>query len=303
MIALSTCWQYAPDMDLGAWLRTVKDIGFDAVELDYNLTRGHLEALPPLLDRLGLRVSSVHNFCPTPDDAPSPRHKSNYYRLSAIDEAERLKAVAWTCRSIDTAVRFSARAVVIHAGAVDFEDERSTRLRDLFKAGHKGTPEYAAELQRVLTNRKRLAGPHRAAVRASLEAVLAYAQRHGRVLGFESRYYPLEIPNFEEVGLFLEDFYDQGLRYWHDMGHAQMNEKLGITANQRFLQAYHGRMAGVHLHDMKGVKDHQAPFAGELDWDALLPYVRACPLLVFEVKKATAGELADALSRFKQALP
>ncbi len=300
MVSLSTCWNYDPGMDLAAWLDTVKRIGFDAIELDYNITRAHLAALPSLLAEKGLRVSSVHNFCPTPDDGPSTRHKSNYYRLSALDPCERAKAVEWTCRTIDTAVRFDAKVVVIHAGCVDFEDERSTPLRRLYKDGHKGTQAYTAELQRVLENRRKNQPPHRAAVASSLADILPYAQAQNRVLGFESRYYPLEIPDFEEIGFFLDKFHAQGLYYWHDMGHAQMHENLGIQKNLAFVKAYGGRMIGMHIHDMKGTRDHHAPFSGDIDFDSFLPFLRESPLNVFEVKTATAQELSASLKEFRQ---
>lgn len=300
MISISTCWNYSPDMDLYAWLKLAKTLGFDAVELDYNFTRAHLSALPEMLAKLHLKVSSVHNFCPVPDDAPSPRHKSNYYRLSSVDEDERRRAVTWTKSTIDTAVRLGAKAVVVHAGAVEFEDDRSTPLRDLYTQGKKGTEEYAAELERVLSGRKNHRAPYVEAVEKSLQEILTYSHQRGRVLGFESRYYPLEIPNFTEIGHFLERFHSRGLFYWHDMGHSQMSENLGITPNLDFLRAYGDRMIGMHIHDMKGLKDHQAPLTGEIDMKPFVPYFCKTPLKVFEVKNATCEQLRDSLNAFKR---
>ncbi len=302
MLAISTCWNYHPDRDIEEWLLTIKAIGFEAIELDYNITRQHLSQLPEFLKREKLLVSSVHNFCPTPDDGPSPRHKSNYYRLSSVDPKERAKAVHWTKATVDTAVRFGAKAVVLHAGAVEFEDERSTSLSDLYKSGKKESREFTVELERILENRRRNQKPYMEALTQSLEEIVSYSHPQGVVLGFESRYYPLEIPNFEEIGYCLDLFHAQGLSYWHDIGHSQMNEKLGITKNLEFLSAYSDRMIGMHIHDMKGVKDHHAPFSGEIGLEKFIPYFQKNLLNVFEIKNASKEELALSVKTFMKYL-
>ncbi len=222
--------------------------------------------------------------------------------MSALDDAERQKAIAWTKATIDTAVHFKARVVVIHAGAVDFEDERSLTLKDLCAQGKTDSPEFRDEKLRILTMREEKRQPYLKVLEESLEEILTYAQAQDREVGFETRYYPLEIPNYEEIGHFLKLFQHKGLFYWHDMGHAQMNEKLGITPNLEFLRRYSDQLRGMHVHDMKGVRDHLAPFTGEIPFSDFFPFFKKCNLNVFEIKSASKEEMQTSLSTFKKYL-
>ena len=114
MLAISTSWMDENE-SMENWLRRIKRLGFDAVELNYKITDKQLKELEPLLRDIQLKVSSIHNFCPVPNDGPSDRHLSNYYRLSSVDEHERRQAVKWTNIAVDTAEHFEAGVVVIHA--------------------------------------------------------------------------------------------------------------------------------------------------------------------------------------------
>ncbi|MCA9401803.1 MAG: sugar phosphate isomerase/epimerase, partial [Candidatus Omnitrophica bacterium] len=142
MLSVSTSWMTEQDQEPAAWVKKIKAMGFHAVELSYKVTREQLMKLEPLLEKEGLFVSSIHNFCPMPDDEPTKRHPSNYYRLSSMDEHERLQAVHWTKIAVDTAKRVGAKVVVIHAGTLDHEDERSPKLFQLYVDGKKGTDEF-----------------------------------------------------------------------------------------------------------------------------------------------------------------
>ncbi len=283
MLSISTAWK-DDNTSMKDWLLQVKEIGFDAVEFSYKVPERQLKEAEPLLEDLGLSVSSVHNFCPVPNDGPSPRHLSNYYRLSSIDEKERQLAVKWTNIAIDTAEHLGAGVVVIHAGTLDFEDERSPRLFELYAAGRKDTNIYLDERRRILELREAKKRPYIAALEQSLTEVIGYSQRKNIKIGLETRYYPIEIPNFEEIGYFLGLFNADQMGYWHDVGHAEINGRLGIRPHVDFLEAYKDRMIGVHLHGMKGARDHWAPFEGDLDLKKYLPYFGPDVLRVVESK-------------------
>ncbi len=160
MLTISTAWNYKPDLNIYSWLSEVKALGFDGIELDYQLSRQHLEELSVYLKELNLVVSSVHNFCPTPNDGPSLRHISNYYRLSSLSEIERLKAVEWTKNTIDTAFKFKARAVVVHAGTVESDDDRSVSFFELYKSGKRQTDEFVEKRNEILRMREDKKGPY-----------------------------------------------------------------------------------------------------------------------------------------------
>ena len=290
MLSISTSWMDA-DTDIKEWLAQVKGLGFDAVELSYKVTDDQLRDAEAVLGNLQLKVSSIHNFCPTPDDEPSDRHLSNYYRLSSLDEHERRQAVKWTNIAVDTAQRVGAGVVVIHAGTLDFEDERSPKLFDLYVNGQRDSEAFSEERERILTLREEKKGPYIEALEKSLRDVMAYSQTKNIIIGLETRFYPIEIPNFEEIGYFLNIYGKKGMGYWHDVGHAEMNDLLGIRSHEEFLKTYKDHLIGVHLHGIRGRRDHLAPFEGDMQLSKFLPYFGWNILKVVESKPFASADL------------
>jgi len=291
MLSISTSWFDQNKQPIGEWLKRVKKIGYNAVELSYKVTQDQLDEAIGVLEKLDMKVSSIHNFCPTPNDGDSVRHISNYYRLSSLEEEERLSAVKWTKIAIDTAVIVSAKVVIIHAGTLDFEDERSPKLFQLFIDGQVETPEFNIERKRILNARNDKKGPYIEALNKSLDEVTTYARVKGIIIGMETRYYPIEIPNFEEIGYFLNQYDKQVMGYWHDVGHAEINGRLGVISHQKFLDTYRERLIGVHLHGVKGRRDHLAPFEGDMNLKQYLPYFMDPVIRVVESKNFADEEL------------
>lgn len=299
MLSISTYW-LGEDEAIEGWLQKIQSYGFDAVELGYRTTHENLKEFELLLKKYKIHVSSLHNFCPAPNDGATDRHPSNHYRLSAVDEPERLKAVEWTNHTIDTARRLGAEVVVIHAGTMDFEDIRAPYFFDLLLKGKSQTPEFRIERERILKARQEKRPPHIVALEKSLKSVTDYAKKNQIKIGLETRYYPIEMPNFDEIEYFLKMFGPEVMGYWHDVGHAQMNEKLGITPHLDFLNTYQDRLIGVHLHGISGKRDHMAPFHGDMDLAKLMPYFGPDIIRVVETKYATEAELIKAVGLLKQ---
>ncbi|OGX18527.1 MAG: hypothetical protein A2Y04_03355 [Omnitrophica WOR_2 bacterium GWC2_45_7] len=303
MLSISTTWNYKPDMNMRAWVSKIHDMGLNAIELDYNISREHLEEIRGLMKEMNLQVTSVHNFCPVPNDGPSERHISNYYRLSSLDKNERQKAVEWTKKTVDTAAGFGAQVVVIHAGTVESEDDRASAVFNLYKRGKRNTKEFLRERDGLLKQRQMLRDRHLNVLVKSLAQVVDYARKKKIRIGLENRYYPTEIPNFEEIGYLLGLFGGGGMGYWHDVGHAEMNERLGITAHLDYLNAYQDKLIGVHVHGMKGVRDHLAPFEGDLDLKKVLPFIKKKTLRVIETRHASYGKMKAAVKKLSSYVP
>ncbi|MBL8012360.1 MAG: TIM barrel protein [Candidatus Omnitrophica bacterium] len=300
MLAISLPWTKEDHVDIARMLQSVKDMGLDAIEFGYTLTHQQVETMIPLMKTMGLRAASVHNFSPVPNDRPSPRHVSNYYRLTAVDEDERRSAVQWTNHSVDTAVRTGAKVVVIHAGMIELGDPRSPELLNLYKEGRADTAEYEAVRSHLLKEREQIKGPYLQALNNSLDAVMRYAQDQGIKIGLETRYYPTEIPNFSEIGELLDKYRSYGMGYWHDVGHAEVNGRLGITAHEQYLRSYQRDLIGVHLHGVKGLRDHNAPFCGDFDLAAVLPYFQKDTIKVIESRLGSFDELVAAVKKLKE---
>lgn len=256
--------------------------GVDAVELGYRLTDADVKTIVPALKGSGLKAVSLHNFCPLPFDEISSRHPSNHYRLSALDEAERRKAVHWTKNTIDTAVQAGAQVVVVHAGTVELQGDSTRKILDLYRAGQDQTPEFSQLRARLLELRRQNAGAYLQNVERSFKEILPYAQDKNIKLGLETRYYPFEIPNHEEIGYLLDRFHKEGLSYWHDVGHAEVNSRLGITPHEDYLKDYGERLIGWHLHGVNVLRDHLAPFDGDFDLTSVFPFIKDDHIKVIE---------------------
>lgn len=301
MLSISTSWNYRPEADMRQLLLEVRETGLSAVELGYKITAAQLAQIVPLLTEFDLKVSSVHNFCPLPDDYPSPRHPSNYYRLTSQDESERKLAVRWTQEAVNTAVRVGASVVVIHAGTVEMPDELSEKLFKMYKVSDQGAGAFEQVRAKFSKERQAARGPFMEAINKSLAELLVYAQDKNIKIGLETRYYPTEIPNCEEIGELLNKFHRQGLWYWHDVGHAEANDRLGIYSHQDCLKRYAQQLIGFHLHGVKILRDHQAPLEGDFDIKSVYPFIKKHHIKVIESHgSATVEQIRAAVSEFSK---
>lgn len=295
MIALSTSWYSTERIDVRKMLEQVVACGVQGIEIGYNFTREQLRELEAQLPETKLTVVSVHNFSPAPDPVRG-RFFTDLYRISSLQEPERLKAVEYTKRTIDTAQRFKARVVVVHAGTVESVTEDSRRLLQSYSRNAGTADEHYRLRAEFIKQRQATRKPYIDAAIKSLQEIMAYAKGLGIYIGLETRYYPNEIPNFEEVGELLALFYDQGMRYWHDMGHAEVNHRLGLAVHAEFLKRYASQLIGFHLHDVIDIHDHLAPFTGSIDFSFLKPYIGTDAIKVIEAHSpATVDQIKKAV--------
>jgi len=282
------------------WLTQMQSFGLNQIELDYTLTSPQIEEIKKLQAEMGFTVSSVHNFCPTPNDEPSPRHPSNYYRLSSLDDYERNKAVEWTKRCVDTAVSVGGKVVVFHAGTIEEGVDVQKEFITLFKEGKRHAEEFKILREQVLSIRKENSPQHVDVLEQSLKEVVSYASSKNILMGLESRYYPIEMPNHEEIGHFLNLFGKEGMGYWHDVGHSEMNGRLGITPHEDYLESYKDQLIGVHLHGMRDARDHLAPFDGDMDLHKYLKYFHKDVHKVIESRFADEKQMKKAIEQLKK---
>ena len=107
---------------------------------------------------------------------------------------------------------------------------------------------------------------------------------NGLVLGAENREKCDELPLDDDLPELFQAFpADSGLVYWHDTGHAHLKEKLGLIDHEELLRANAGRLAGFHVHDVRGFADHAPPGTGEVDFAMVARYVRPEHYLTLEL--------------------
>ena len=294
MIGLSTAWLTEKEGITGRRvIEEILDLGFRAVELEYRVTAEMFREMAPLIANKNLRVLSVHNFFPLPAGLPSYCASGDLFLLSSPDDRERNRAVQYTVRTIQSAHDVGASAVVLHLGRVDMDPEHG-RFAGLFLNKTLGTPEGRRFRDSKLLERREKSKPYFEAVLRSLDHLTGEAAKLGMALGIENRYYYHEIPDFEEIGHILKRFSGGPLSYWHDVGHAYVQERLGLTKAEKLLQAYRTRLLGVHIHDAQGLDDHWAPGTGEIEWSNLKELIHRAAIKILEVhQKADRRQLCQ----------
>lgn len=298
MLAISTTWKYNPHTILKGFLAEVKDLGLGAIEVGYDFTSDRLDELASLLGDFGIKVTSVHNFCPLPSENFSRRFYTDYYRLSSLNEDERSLAVIATKKTVETAARLNARVVIIHAGVVEIDRGYTKNILAMYRDGKIGTEEYENVKEELLRLRELKKVAYVGAVIRSLEDIMVYAKERQIKIGLECRYYPEEIPNLPEAAYLLKMFSSRGLVYWHDVGHAQVQESLGICPQEAYLKQFSDYLYGFHIHDVRGLRDHMAPFTGDVDMLKIMKYMKSDTLKVIEAHSpASSQEIKDALIR------
>jgi len=300
MLAISTAWNSTTRPNIQEMLLEIKEVGFNAIEIGYNFSSERLKELISSISAMDIKVASVHNFCPLPSECRLNRFPTDCYRLSSTDETERRKAVEYTKRTIDTARRVSCGFMIVHAGTVELNSNYVKTLIRLYNEGKYDSAEYLQIKQEFLAARRAKREPYLKSVVASLKEVLAYASSVGVKIGLETRYYPQEIPNIEETEYLLSLFKDKGLVYWHDIGHAEVNERFGIAAHNDYLKKFAEYMQGIHFHDLRGIDDHLAPFVGDFDFSKIAPYIQNNLIKVIEAHPpATRRQIREAARRLQ----
>jgi sugar phosphate isomerase/epimerase len=291
-LALSTMWGIGQFPSLSGFFAAASGLGFSRFELNHAVNSGMLNGLA----LNGWRITSIHEPCPA-DISTSVLSERNWL-ISAPDEDDRQHGVMATRRSIDLAHELGAQVVIVHPGRVDIEPGLDSRVRDLYRHGRLGEPEYRRAKDQLVAARAAHAAINMRSVRLSVAELAEYAGRVGIRLGLENRYHYHEIPLPDELDDLLGMGYGEVVGYWHDVGHAQALANLGFGSHEEWLQRFASRMVGVHLHDIVGLQDHLAAGLGCLDWDMVACYLPRNALRTCEFQTCNSPEKVTAGVRF-----
>ena len=273
-------------------LREIRELGFEYAELSHGIRISLLPGILQAVDAGEIKISSLHNFCPLPMGVD--RAAPNIYKFSSEDRRERDSAFKHTLKTLETAVRVNARLVVLHTGCIDMKDY-TDRLVDLAGEGKKDTPKYQKLCEEVLQVREKKKEKYFQNACELIGRIVDEAKPRGLKLGIENREALEEIPFESDFPYFMSEFRDPTVVYWHDTGHAQIKENLGLINHLQFLSSMKDRLYGFHVHDVEPPgRDHRPPGRGCIDWAALKAVAQPSHLKVFELSPSLSPEDARA---------
>jgi sugar phosphate isomerase/epimerase len=320
MYGFSTCWNIRRAEDVKTALAEIQSLGFDTIELNGLSEEQVREILE--FDRIlnEVKVVSIHNPCPKPkEELDRPIFNDNYFRenidLVSKDPALRERSILSTKNTIDLAQALGAEVVILHLGIVEVGYVPGQVRRWVIKHGL-GTEEYFVRLNPLLEKRREKREDFWPELIDSLEILEEYASAKGVKLGLENRSVFLQIPNLEELKFIFNQFGpNSSLGYWHDIGHAQLQDYLLIQSHEKLLQELRPWLLGIHIHDARItppnplqeinvmelgqeeyvsylesgqlsplVKDHLAPSFGQVDYAMISKYLEPDTLRVLELR-------------------
>src|SRR5204862_719934 len=141
-------------------------------------------------------------------------------------------------------------------------------LRDHHDAGR--TPDdkvYHALVQKSLAKLRRRMPKFWEQVKSSINEILDYARQKGMKLGFDNREKFEELPLDADYAEYLASLPPAApVGYWHDTGHADIKEGMGLLNHREHLTRLKDRLLGFHLHDVSAQgQDHQGVGSGHID--------------------------------------
>jgi sugar phosphate isomerase/epimerase len=296
-LGMSTSWNAASARDGKQILDEIRSLGFTTLEVDYRVTAEAALEILNQVRRGSIKVASVHNFTPLPPGEKPSDGGGHKLSLTSLDESERQHAVDLTLVSAELAQQMGARALILHLGTTDLDRAYFKELSEAIKAGGVSAPDARRLRERVRTERRERVAPFIEAGVRSLLDILGATRNSGLVVCIENRYFYHQLPLPEEALEIMRKIPTPRLRYWHDVGHAHVQEVLGFQSHVETLRLLKDHLFGMHIHDSVFTGDHRAPGTGEIDFAAVLAEAPAGALKVMELAPSvTREEIAAGLA-------
>ena len=303
MLSLSTCWNSHRHEDGVHIAHEARALGFEYIEISHGLKVGQLPGLLNEVASGGIKISSIHNFCPSPVevtlDAPDA------YEFTSHRKSDRNRALTLTQRTLETAARCDAQRVVVHLGSVPMKSI-TRELEQLTREGKIYSRTYTQKKLELVAQRSKLSQPYIDRAKAALDAMIPLCEQHRVALGVETRSHYEQVPNETEMLQLMHDYRDcPWIGFWHDFGHVQRKANLGLLDHAQLLSSIAPRLLGCHVHDVEWpAKDHRIPFTGGcVNFDKLLPLLPEGIPLVWELSPSqrrthVADRVADWKARY-----
>ena len=278
-------------------IREMVGLGFKRVELSHGIRLTLVPGILQAVDEGIVEISSVHNFCPLPSGC---LHAApNIFKPSTANRRERALWERHTQQTLDFAVKVAASYVVMHSGSVEFlfrspnkKLERWIQGSGLRAVELLQDSRFVCKRDRVMKHIKKASKAMRRRVRGAYIQAITWAEERNLKLCIENRESLEELPLDSDLANFVSELdAPQQIGYWHDTGHAQIKQQLGLLDQQTHLRTLQTHLAGFHLHDVteEGV-DHQRIGSGIVDFQMIAGFVRPEHALVLELSPRLSPE-------------
>jgi sugar phosphate isomerase/epimerase len=269
-------------------VREMVDLGFEYIELSHGI---RITLVPGILRALEdgiVKISSTHNFCPLPTGITQAA--PNLFEPSSADLREHELWLRHTKRSIDFAAQVGSNVLVCHLGSVQFFWLNPGRSLSAYvhrhpKASIPNGPRYQAVLAKALARMRKRMDPFWERTKDSVSKLLDYAAERGVRLGLENREKLDELPLDDDFAEYFASLpLEAAAGYWHDTGHAEIKQSMGLINHRAHLEKLVARTIGFHLHDVNAAgQDHQALGSGSVDFQMISEFWRPEHMLVVEL--------------------
>jgi sugar phosphate isomerase/epimerase len=270
-------WAKGRFSSMAEFVAKAKEFSFTHVEVNASVSSQSLDELL----KTSIPILSIHSPCPAV--LSSKGIPVANLSLSSLNGNEREEAVSFAKETINLASNVGAKAIVLHMGEVPIDLSLQDRLRQLYSENRAQTKEYSQAKEELIYQRASKAAPYLEAARESLKELSEYSKRQDIMLGIENRFYFHEIPDIDEMEELLNEVKGELVGYWHDVGHAEVRQRLGFTPHEEWLSRFRDKMIGVHLHDVIGISDHRPPGKGSVNWDMVAKYLPRKAIKVCEI--------------------
>ena len=275
--------------------REMAGLGFEFIELSHGIRITLVPGILKAVEEGVVKIGSTHNFCPLPTGVIHAA--PNLFQPSSREYQEHDQWVRHTKRSIDFAAQVKARVLVCHLGSVGFlwfnPADRLAAYADRHPGAKlAGDAAYQRLLAKAFVRLRQKMGPFWAQTQASVNEILGYAAQQGIRLGFENREKFDELPLDDDYAGFLAGLPAEApVGYWHDTGHADIKQTMGVIDHRAHLEKMAPRLIGFHLHDVNAEgRDHQGIGTGQIDFAMVSRFWRPEHLLVIELSPRIAVE-------------
>ena len=287
-------------------LQEMAGLGFEWVELSHGIKIILVPGILKAVEEGVIKIASCHNFCPLPMGVTHAA--PNLYLPSSPDARERDMWLRQSKRTIDFAHQVKAPKVIMHLGSTEFFWFNPARKLEAYREAHPGADLSADSVyQKILAKAlaKLVARMPRywEQTKAGLVELLPYAEGKGIRLGFENREAFEELPlDADHPALIAAMAKPAACGYWHDVGHAQIKQNMGLLNHREHLEKNAPHAIGFHLHDVSAEgRDHRPIGSGQIDFEMVSSFWRPEHTLVIELSpRLTPEEVLSSKQRVEQ---